>query len=290
MTPHPDAEALAFLAEDLLDPSEERTVTAHIETCPTCAATLDELTGVSRVLAATPVPELPQDVADLLDQRIADAARERAERGPVTEPTDPVPAKAPSADATVVPLATARRRRSSSGMPRLLVAAAAAVFVVGGGVAVVNGVLSNGNGSVESATPFMESEDGVGEPDTALTYAPELVRSETVYTDAALDAQAARTLERSTVADDAGAAGGQTLLEEQSVTDAVERCSDLVEEEFDTQVTLVDDAFYGDGAEPAWVLYAPRGDQFDVFVVDPRCARSADAEPGILDRTTVDAP
>ncbi|WP_116247541.1 hypothetical protein [Nocardiopsis sp. FIRDI 009] len=301
MTPHPDAEALAFLAEDLLDPSEERTVTAHIQTCATCAATLDELTGVSRVLAATPAPELPQDVADLLDRRIADAVRERAERGPDTEPTDPVPAEHPSADAAVVPLAAARRRRSSNGLPRLLAAAAAAVFVVGGGVAVVNGVLSGGEDAMQGATPLLEMEDAPDDGEAALAYAPEVVRSGTVYTAAALDEQAARTLGHASVGDaeapsdggaqpDGGAAGGAAVLEERSLTPAVERCSDLLEEEFGTRVDLVDDAFYGADAEPAWVLYARQGDRFDVFVVDPRCAQNGDVEPSVLDRTTVDAP
>ena len=69
MTSHPDVEALAFLAEELLAPDEESTVAAHVETCETCAATLDELTGVGDVLAAAPAPTMPQDVADLLDRR-----------------------------------------------------------------------------------------------------------------------------------------------------------------------------------------------------------------------------
>ncbi|MEE2046517.1 hypothetical protein Q7689_24590, partial [Nocardiopsis tropica] len=66
-------EALAFFAEELLEPGEERTVASHIETCATCATTLEELTGVTEALAAAPAPELPRDVADLLDRRVAEA-------------------------------------------------------------------------------------------------------------------------------------------------------------------------------------------------------------------------
>ena len=78
MTSHPDVEALAFFAEDLLAPDEERSVATHIETCADCATTLDELSGVTRVLAEAPAPALPQDVVDLLDGRIAEAVNERS--------------------------------------------------------------------------------------------------------------------------------------------------------------------------------------------------------------------
>ena len=43
MTSHPDVEALAFFAEELLEPDEERTVAAHIDTCATCATTVSTM-------------------------------------------------------------------------------------------------------------------------------------------------------------------------------------------------------------------------------------------------------
>ena len=73
MTSHPDVEALAFFAEELLEPGEESTVASHIETCATCATTLEQLTGVTEALAAVPVPPMPRDVSDLLDRRTAPA-------------------------------------------------------------------------------------------------------------------------------------------------------------------------------------------------------------------------
>ncbi|MEV2278496.1 hypothetical protein AB0I72_23210 [Nocardiopsis sp. NPDC049922] len=295
MTPHPDAEALAFLAEDLLEPDEERTVTAHIETCSLCAATLDELTGVSEILASAPAPELPRDVADLLDRRIADAARERAGRGIAADASAPA-ATGPedtATGATVASLGAARRRRVF-GLPKLLVAAAAAVFVVGGGAAVVDTVLSDGDETAQIAAPLEGTEAVPEQGDAARAYAPELVATGTVYTDAALDEQAARTFDLAAAEDGSesepapDAAGGQST--DQTVTLEVEQCSVRVEEAFETRVTLVDDAFYGGDAARAWVMFAPGGDQVDVFVVDPRCAQGGDAERGVLARTALGAP
>ncbi|MFI6576927.1 anti-sigma factor family protein [Nocardiopsis sp. NPDC050513] len=294
MTPHPDAEALAFLAEDLLEPDEERTVAAHIETCSLCAATLDELTGVSEILASVPAPELPRDVADLLDQRIADAARERAGHGTAADASAETGPEVP-AGATVTSLAAARRRRAF-GLPKLLVAAAAGVFVVGGGTAVVNAVLSAGGGAGEVAAPLEDSEAAPQEGEALPAYVPRLVASGTVYTDDALPEQAAQTLDLA--ADDDGpdaehdpdSADGQSVPMDQAVTLEVEQCSVRVEEAYETRVTLVDDAFYGGDAARAWVMFAPGNDQVDVYVVDPRCAQGDDTDQAVLARTAVDAP
>src|SRR5699024_5661072 len=77
VTSPPDAEALAFFAENLLESDEEHDVAAHVESCDRCAATLEYLTEVSKVLATVSAPALPQELTDLLDQQITEAARER---------------------------------------------------------------------------------------------------------------------------------------------------------------------------------------------------------------------
>lgn len=77
MTSHPEVEALAFFAEGLLESDEERNVARHVESCEECSEALDELSNVSQVLAAAPAPELPPDVADRLEQQIAEAVRDR---------------------------------------------------------------------------------------------------------------------------------------------------------------------------------------------------------------------
>ena len=292
MTSHPDVEALAFLAEELLEPDEESTVAAHVETCETCAATLDELTEVGDVLAAAPAPTMPQDVADLLDRRIAEAARERSteasNRAPVEDPAER-PRK--RGGATVVPFPRGHRGPGGFSLPRLMMVAAAAVVIGGGGAAVFNGVLSHGQEEAGVAAPLQENAEEEAAPDTAQSYTPQVVRSGTLYTEASLSEQAARTLDLSPV-------GGPPAGEEAEPMDSLEteppgmvECAMLLERSFGAHFTLVDDAHYGDDTSRAWVLFtAPRGEETEVYVVDPRCAQGGDAERSVLARETIRTP
>ncbi|OKI22463.1 hypothetical protein A6A08_19570 [Nocardiopsis sp. TSRI0078] len=298
-------EALAFFAEELLEPDEERTVASHIDTCATCAATLDELTGVGDVLAAAPAPEMPRDVADLLDRRIAEAVRERNAEGPAEAGADPdgedaaggVPVAgsasggaAPSG-ATVVPLSR-RRRRGPGFMPRLMMVAAAAVVIGGGGAAVFNGVLSPDPASDEAGVAAPLQEDGAGEaaPDTAQTYTPQVVRSGTVYTEASLTEQAALTLDRSPVGGAPSSEDAEPMAPVETAPVGVQECTAFLGEELGRGFTLVDDASYGDGGSRAWVLFAPLGERYEVYVVDPRCAQGGDTARSVLAQETVQAP
>lgn len=267
MTSHPDVEALAFFAEALLEPAEERTVAHHIETCATCAATLNELTAVSGVLAgAPPVPPMPRDVADLLDRRIDEAVRERA-AGSAAPP-----------DAPVVPITRARgggSRRGFNGMnlPRLMMVAAAGAVVLGGGGAVLNTVLSSQQEEAGSASaPMMQDEDAeYGEPEAIQPYKAEAVSSGTEYTAEGLADQAAGVLAAPPAPD-----GDHSPA-------AAEECATVFAERQGVRVALVDDATF-DGA-PAMVLFAPAGDDTaEVYVVDP-----ADCG-GVLARETVTGP
>ncbi|GAB2514647.1 anti-sigma factor family protein [Nocardiopsis aegyptia] len=301
MTSHPDVEALAFFAEDLLDSDEQRTVAAHIDSCATCAATLDGLAGVTRVLAEAPVPELPEDVADLIDQRLAAAAGEPAaatvgtETGARTDDAGTASVGGSSDDgasdlATVTPIS---RRRRAFGLPQLLIAAAAAVFVVGGGAAVITEVLQPSTESAGSASAPMEAAEDEAPQDMGQAYRPEVLASETVYTESGLADQAGGVLEMSAGADadDADEEGDlESLSDEGPAMRGVEECAARLAEAFDTRVTLVDDAFYGTGSERAWVLYAPAdADRVDVYVLDPRCVREDDVTRSVLAETTIDA-
>jgi hypothetical protein len=298
-------EALAFFAEELLAPDEERTVAAHIDTCASCAATLEDLTGVAGALAAVPVPALPREVADLLDQRVAEAVRERAAGGPAGAGAVNGAGVAPAGDgpapgeAAVIPITRRRRTARSLNTPRLMMlAAAAAVVVGGGGAALFNGALTPGgqDGSGEVAAPLAEN-GGEAAPDTAQSYMPQVVRSGTVYTEAALPEQASRTLDLTPVVgpEDGGPHGGAgdggtgPLATEVAPAD-VQECVVLLGEEFGAHFTLVDEAHYGDGDFPAWVLFSPRGERFEVYVVDPACARGGDPGRNVLDQETVQAP
>lgn len=292
VTSHPDVEALAFFAEELLKPDEERTIASHVETCAACATTLDELTGVTDALVAAPVPAMPQDVADLLDQRIAEAVRERAAKAP-----GPGTGKAPEtagpqtedSGARVVPISRKRKDTVGISMSRLMMVAAAAVVVGGGGAAVFNGVLSvNQDGLEDVAAPLQETEEEAA-PDTAQSYTPQVVRSGKVYTDTSLSEQAARTLGGSPVggAPEDGDTEPMDLVEDAPA--GVEECVALLGDELGTRFVLVDDAYYGDEASRAWVLFAPEGEAFEVYVVDPRCAQGGDTPQSVLAQGTVQA-
>ncbi|WP_047868355.1 hypothetical protein [Nocardiopsis sp. RV163] len=305
MTSHPDAEALAFFAEELLEPDEERTVAAHIDTCAICATTLGELAGVSEALAAAPAPALPRDVAALLDQRVAEAVRERAsvlpggaaaEEGAAPPPTGGGPA---SGGATVTPLP--RRPRTGRSLSRarlMMLAAAAAVVVGGGGAALFNGVLTPGGQDGETGVAAPLAENGQeNAPDTAQSYTPQVVRSETVYTEGALTEQAARTLDLSPVGGPGAGGGGEPgggaetgPLAAEAAPPGLQECVVLLSEEFGGHFTLVDDAHYGGGGSPAWVLFSPRGERFDVYVVDPACAQGGAPGQNVLAKETVRAP
>ncbi|MBB6121719.1 hypothetical protein [Nocardiopsis algeriensis] len=278
MTSHPDVEALAFFAEELLEPAEERTVADHLQTCTACATALDELSEVSRALADVPLPSLPQDVADLLDQRVATAVRERSaqrtEEG--RAPAGPPPAERPGG-ATVVPISRARRR--GFHMPGLLLVAAAAVVVGGGGAMLYNGVLADRGAETGAAAPLMESSPEHSEPDTAQSYRPVVVGSGTAYTEAGLADQAAEVLA-------AGTAFEQGPGIQENTRYSPEGCAAALGEQLGTRFTLVDDAGY-EGA-PAWVLFAPEGEKVDVYVVGTDC--TGDANTDVLAFETVEAP
>ncbi|WP_017579443.1 anti-sigma factor family protein [Nocardiopsis valliformis] len=285
-------EALAFFAEDLLAPDEERSVAAHIETCANCATTLDELSGVTRVLAEAPAPALPQDVADLLDGRIAEAVNERsaaASSAEIPAPETPVPGPygpestapgtpADDALAPVVPIAARRRR---FGLPHLMAVAAASVFVVGGGAAIINGVMG---GQQESgvASPLMD-EDAEPEvaPDTAQSYSAESVASGTVYTEEGLGAQAAAVLAEAESEEPEEGTGAQAL---EGLPSGAQECVTRFEEANGVRITLVDDAYFdsGDGAERAWVLFTRDTDGVSAVVLDPAHCVQGGPDSGVI--------
>lgn len=300
MTSHPDVEALAFFAEDLLEPDEERSIADHIDTCATCAATIDELSGVTRVLAEAPAPALPQDVADLLDGHISEAARERsAASGPTgTEKADagnaasgaqedgPADAGPVGTPATVTPI-TARRR--SFGLPKLMVAAAAAVFVVGGGAAVFNGLMAEEE-DTGAASPMIEENSGPeSEPDTAQSYTAEAVESETVYTADQLGEQASAVQTEAEAEGAEGSDPGVELQAQDQLPDGAQDCVTQFEEANGTRVTLVDDALFDDGTGPerAWILFTQDTNGTSVAVVDPSCAQGGDTDDNVIAEGTL---
>lgn len=276
MTSHPEVEALAFFVEDLLEPDEERSVTDHIETCALCATTIDELSGVTRVLADVPAPTMPQDVADLLDVRIREAASERAATDRPGGGRDTTRPTESGATASVTPIG---RKRRGFGLPKLLMVAAASVFVIGAGSAVVGNLMSD-ESDMGAASRFSEDATTEDTPDTALSYSEEGVASGTVYTEDGFTTQA------SAVLDQAGEDDGMGVQSEESATlpQGAQECVAHVEAATDSHVTLVDDARWEgpEGTNRAWVLFTRDGEGVDVLVVDPICARGGDLDSAIL--------
>ena len=284
MTSHPDAEALAFFAEELLEPEEEHDVAAHLESCDRCATTLEDLTRVSKVLATVPAPALSQELTDLLDRRITEAVRERASTN-TSVSTEPPAEGAPDDGSTdsaarVTPIVPRRRRFT---FPRLLLVAAAAVFVVGGGAAVINGGLSSGATQEEVAAPLAENEEE-SVPDTALAYTPDVVRSGTVYTDSELTEQAAETWDSSPLG--TGTDDTTPLHQEGASPPGADEYAAELAEEIGLRVVLVDDSLYGPENERVWVMFAQNGDLLEVFVMDPE--HDGDVTDGVLARETLE--
>ncbi|MEU3020368.1 hypothetical protein ABZ635_23575 [Nocardiopsis sp. NPDC007018] len=294
MTSHPDVEALAFFAEDLLDPDEERSVAAHIETCATCATVLDDLTRVTRVLADAPAPALPRDVADLLDDRIADAVAARASDRETGTPSSPTASEPPegtegddTADGTgaperehlapVVPLT----RRRGFGLPHLMAVAAATVFVVGGGAAILNGQMS-GHEDSGAASPLLEESAPESAPDTAQSYSATSLSSGTVYTEDGLGDQAAEVAASARALEGSEGAGAQALPQ---LSPELQECVTGFESESGLRVTLVDEALYDGGGTPApvWVLFTQDTKGAGVVVLDrSSCSGGAPVGDGVI--------
>ncbi|WP_051816451.1 hypothetical protein [Kitasatospora sp. NRRL B-11411] len=189
MTPHPpsehpDLDALADLAEELLPPARAAALHAHLADCPSCAEDFAALSGLPELLADLPAPALPQDVADRLSAALAAESAARTERHPRPGPADPArPAPAtptaphrsgapPSAPAGSPSGATgpgrpARRRRGA----RLLLTTAA-VAVVALAVGLGGSLLDRGSDGKDSSTSAAAPADATGRPSVGGSPAP----------------------------------------------------------------------------------------------------------------------
>ena len=78
MRGHVDAESLALYAEGLLSRRQSARVRSHLSGCPECAATQQQLTGVTALLGQVPGAVLPPAVAARLDLALSAEAARRA--------------------------------------------------------------------------------------------------------------------------------------------------------------------------------------------------------------------
>jgi Putative zinc-finger len=159
LSQHPDVVDLAEYAEDLLDDPRRAAVEQHVRGCPDCTATLADLAGLPQTLATAPIPPLPADVAQRLDQAIAAESASRASGW--------------SGTARVTPLRPKRRWLAP------VAAAAAVIGAVAIAVPVVNSgsdtgtddagseVQSSREADVDDGGAFEEDDKGAAQPGPA---------------------------------------------------------------------------------------------------------------------------
>ena len=136
MIRHVSAERLARSRDGDLSRAAARRVTAHLAGCPRCRADADALAGLPALLAATPLPPMPDHLAVRIETALATESAHRA-AGAAGAP-ERAPAKVRGGRRSGVPrwVVTddqARRHARQHGPARRILAAAAAVAIIGGG-------------------------------------------------------------------------------------------------------------------------------------------------------------
>jgi anti-sigma factor RsiW len=233
---HLDHDALADLAEGILDEDTAASAEAHLADCADCRDRAAEVAEVSRVLAEAPMPPMPTHLVERLDAAIA---------------------------------AEAASNMSAHRRPRrfqILAAAAAAVVVaVGGGTVIARTVLNDGaSKSTAISQPPVDEPSRPHAPDAraqALRPVPySAVQSGTKYTKANLAAQVASLLTASPSA-------GRLLA---TPTGPLDGCVRRISA--GKVPLLVDSATY-DGVR-ATIIALPAADihQADVWIVGPDCS------------------
>ncbi|MGI8333373.1 anti-sigma factor family protein [Actinomadura scrupuli] len=259
---HLDYETLADLAEGLLDDEQAASANDHLVDCDICLSRSADLADVSQLLADAPVPPLPVELA----QRIDDAIAAESSTSPAAAGTPP------------------HRRRHL----RLLSAAAAAVVAVGGGALVGNELLRSsaspdftksqaaqdpGDNSVGSAGGV---PPGAPAPAASPKLAPgarpgpgayRLIASGTDYKGATLGSQVGTALRSK----DTGTVTSATGLAE--CVSQISKGEDPV---------LVDVARYNGRQAMVIVLRGSDPHELDVWVVGPKCSATV---PDVITRT-----
>lgn len=235
---HLDYDALADLAEGILDDATATGAEQHLAECAECRDRAAEVAEVSRVLAEAPTPPMPAHLVERLDAAIA------------AEAVSHLP------------------RHRHARRFQFLAAAAAAVVVVGGGAVVARTVLEDG-GSDNAAVSQRPVEEpsrphAVGtrpRPDAGKSVPYTAVRSGTKYTTVGLESQLASALSATSARPHALSAAADGALDA-----CVGRVSG------GRPPLLVDTATY-DG-RPATIIALPGSDtrHADVWVVGTNCS------------------
>jgi anti-sigma factor RsiW len=153
---HLDHDALADLAEGILDEASATSAEAHLARCADCRNRAAEVAEVSRVLAEAPMPPMPADLMERLDAAIA---------------------------------AEAASNSSTRRYPRrlqVLAAAAAAVVAIGGGAMIARTFLGGDSSGTTASQPPVDEPTRLQQPKTEVQpmHPYSAVRSGTNYTKA----------------------------------------------------------------------------------------------------------
>lgn len=246
---HLDHDALADLAEGLLDDAHAASANAHLDSCAECRERSAEIAEVSRILADVPVPPMPAEVAERIEAAIAAEAM---------------------ATAKVASISHHRRmrERGKKWYLRVIGAAAATLVVVGAGAflgtQLVRGSLINdGDHSATTQPP---------PADRSRTAPFTVIQSGTAYRTTTLGDQVTTVVPKS-----------RTLPTASSVPERLRGCVQGITR--GVKPVLVDTATY-ESREATIVVVPADSSTWRVVVAGPSC--SAD-DPAIVEETTIPA-
>ncbi|TNY37715.1 anti-sigma factor family protein [Thermomonospora catenispora] len=246
---HLDHDALADLAEGLLDDAHAASANAHLDSCAECRERSAEIAEVSRILADVPVPPMPAEVAERIEAAIAAEAM---------------------ATAKVASISHHRRvrERGRKWHLRVIGAAAATLVVVGAGaflgVELMRGSLLGSDDHTATTQP--------PPADRSRTAPFTVVRSGTAYRSATLGDQVTAVVPKS-----------RSLPAADSVSERLQGCVQGITR--GAKPVLVDAATY-ESREATIVVVPTDSATWRVVVAGPSC--SAD-DPAVVEETTIPA-
>lgn len=277
---HLDPDVLAEFRAGLITGRRGAKVTAHLAYCARCAALSDQLAGVSALLAAVPVPAMPDGVAARLDTVLAaEAARrdvsERADGDRSRErATDPQPGRhwgfrlvarrvlAPAAVIAVLAAGGYGLSRISSGPSSSTPTA---------GVAAASSATKTSTGSFKGAASRPAAIAGIAGPSGF-----SVINSGTDYRPATLNQQLSHQLSQE---GRGSSAAGPSRPASAQLRGCVQRVTSRVRP--GTPV-LVENAHYL--GHPVTVIVASIGGHYMAWVLAPGCSATRD---DVLDSTTL---
>lgn len=301
---HPDADALADLAADVLPPERATAVQEHVVGCELCAGLLAGAEGIRGLLLADDPGPMPPEVLARIEAAIAaaPAAAGPAAAAPAAGPV-PIGSGAAIRRRSRGPQRTRRQARDEDRGSRSgrrgtwLLAAAAAAIAIGGGALAVRELVLPAGGSGSGATTASDAR-GIADSADAGAAGPErdassaeapvpaagaggvVVATGTDYSAKDLSAQVTRLVDRVALAGASGRTGARELQRtttgNQTLrTPAALRACLAAIDAADQQPLAVDLARY-ERQEAAIVVLPGRDGGYEVWAVARTCGPGGD--------------